>query len=954
MASKRRTERTGTQAARGAAAAEKARGKKVSKQKIIHVLSNTHWDREWRFPFQHTRLLLVDLVDRLLDLMETCPEYKYFNFDSQTIFLEDYLEFRPENRDRLEKLIKAGRLVVGPWYTLPEEFSVSGEALVRNLLMGRRVGDSLGGTCRVGYTPTSYGQISQMAQLYSGFGVDGIIFYRGIHPDECTNEYFLEAPDGSRILGVRLSRYVSRGAFFLYVARPTMHPKDFMGYQWGDEQCLSFHLCRADEDHEKEPVLVRSPYRNTCDLERVEPGAREAMRDVLAEATTDCLVLFDGMDSTTPNPHLPAILKAANAVNPDWTFVHSSLPLFLKDLKSRIDPAKLTVLKGERRHPSKDNLFNAFLKDSLSSRTYLKQRNAEVERSLVRWAEPLSCFAWLLGLREYPVAPLLKAWKELLACHPHDSIAGLSPDQIHLDMMSRFDQAEIIGDALAECAMGEILSLVDTSDVKPEDVLVTVFNPLPSERDDVPTVFVDFPREAEYRDFSIEDEQGTPVLQQMISREDSYLITTEPSEVPMPRFTTKWKIAFEAKGIPPLGFKTFTVRPKAGKRSNYGSQRTGSNTMENEFLRVAIDPNGTLSVTDKNTGQQYTNLLYFEDAGEAGDPWMRIPPFADRTYLTLGSAAEIQLLEDGPLLTTFAITLRWMLPAELDRSTKQRSRQEKEMVITSKVSLRKGVPRVFITTEVDNTVKDHRLRVLFDAGFRADRAIASGQFDVLERPVALPDTSDWLEPMTGTNPHCGMVCVENGERGLAVLSFGLTEYEVLDTEAGSIALTLLRTYGYPKMSGLGREDRVVRQGNEGSQCPGQHTYQLALYCYSGSWESGGVVRQEAEHKAPPLTAQHSRYPGRGMSRCESFIRLEPDTLCLSAVKRAEKGDSVVVRFYNPTGEKVAGRLWTRFKIRKAWLLQLSEAVIEELQSEDGHTVNVQVPAKKIVTVDLEF
>ena len=74
-------------------------------KKKVHILSNTHWDREWRFPLEETKQLLVKLLDRLIDLMEKNPDYKYFNFDSQTIFIEDYLEYRPENRERLAKLI---------------------------------------------------------------------------------------------------------------------------------------------------------------------------------------------------------------------------------------------------------------------------------------------------------------------------------------------------------------------------------------------------------------------------------------------------------------------------------------------------------------------------------------------------------------------------------------------------------------------------------------------------------------------------------------------------------------------------------------------------------------------------------------------------------------------------------------------------------------------------------
>lgn len=923
-------------------------------KKNIHVLSNTHWDREWRFPYQETRLLLVDLLDRLLNILEQQPDFKYYNLDSQTIPLEDYLEFRPENRKRLERLISDGRLVVGPWYTLPEENSVLGECLVRNLLMGKRVGDSFGKTCQVGYTPTSYGQISQIAQIYAGFGIDGMIFYRGIYPDECTNEYFLEAPDGSRILGIRLSRHVGRGAFYLYISRRTMHDKDWMGYSWGEEGCLSFHPCVAEENHEDEPVLIRSNYRQTCNLENVEEGVRHAMQDILQEATTDCLVLFDGMDSTAPNENLPAIIERANQVNRNWKFIHSSLPLYLEDLKSRIDPSKLTVLKGERRHPSKDNLFNAFLKDSISSRMYLKQRNAEVERRLVFWADPFSCIAWKQAGEEFPEAPLTHAWKYLLACHPHDSIGGLSPDQIHNDMMYRFDQADIIGNALTKKALASLVAQIDTSESDPEDVLITVFNPLPAERNAVPVVYVDFPQEKQYRAFTIEDPDGKPVTPQLISREDSYLIATEANEIPMTFKTTKWKIAFEASGLPPVGFKTYRIHPEEGKLSNYGSQLVAANVMENEFLRVEIESNGTLTVTDKATGQVYPGILYFEDSGEAGDPWMYIPPFADKSYSTLGLQAEIRLAEDGPLLTTFEIRQRMKVPAELNRLTKQRSQEEAELEILSKISLHKGVPRLNVRIEVNNTAKDHRLRVLFDSGFRPKKSHAGSQFDVVQRDVALPDTSRWLEPHTGTHPHHGFVSVENGKRGLGVLTFGLTEYEVFDHPTGAIAITLLRSYGYPKMSGLGREDRVVREGNEGSQCLGKQNYDIGLYFYSGKWEESGLLQEALNHRCPPFAVHHSRYAGKPLGRCESFFKLEPETLCLSCIKKAESGDRLIVRFYNPLNKAVEGKLWCRFDVAQAFSLKLNEEEIQQLKVEKEHWIPFKAGKKKIITLGIDL
>ena len=392
----------------------------------VHVLPNTHWDREWRFTFQETRLHLLVLMERLLGILEGDPEYRAFNFDSQTIFLDDYLELKPENRDRIVRLIAGKRLIVGPWYTLPEMNVIGGESIVRNLLVGKGVAESFGYWSPVGYTPTSYGQVSQIAQIYAGFGIDGMMFYRGMDPETCHNEYILEASDGSRILGVRLSPNLGRGAFYLYVERRTMLPDGWTGYHW-DHGHLPFHLCRAESDHEEEPRLLRAPFLETWNPAPIADGVRTAMNEALLEATGPVLCMFDGMDSTGPNPRLPEIIRACNEVDPSWQFRISSLPEFVEDLENSVDRDRLNVLRGEQRHPSKRNAFNAFLKDSLSARMYLKIRNAEAERALVQWAEPFSVFAHRLGMDDVGAA-LPTAWKILLSNHAHDSIGGLSPD----------------------------------------------------------------------------------------------------------------------------------------------------------------------------------------------------------------------------------------------------------------------------------------------------------------------------------------------------------------------------------------------------------------------------------------------------------------------------------------------------------------------------------------------
>ncbi len=102
----------------------------------LHLISHTHWDREWYQPFQIFRIRLVHLIDNLLAIMKNDPDYAHFMLDGQTIVLEDYLQIRPENEKYLKELIKQGRILIGPWYILPDEFLVSPEATIRNLLRG--------------------------------------------------------------------------------------------------------------------------------------------------------------------------------------------------------------------------------------------------------------------------------------------------------------------------------------------------------------------------------------------------------------------------------------------------------------------------------------------------------------------------------------------------------------------------------------------------------------------------------------------------------------------------------------------------------------------------------------------------------------------------------------------------------------------------------------------------
>jgi hypothetical protein len=162
------------------------------------LISHTHWDREWYLPFQEFRLKLVRLIDGMLDLLARDRGFRHFMLDGQTIVLEDYLALRPDREREIAAHVRSERLLIGPWFVLPDEFLVSPEAILRNLLEGRRIAARFGRNMPVGYIPDPFGHIAQMPQILRGFGIETACVQRGLDDQPC--EFWWQSPDGSQVL----------------------------------------------------------------------------------------------------------------------------------------------------------------------------------------------------------------------------------------------------------------------------------------------------------------------------------------------------------------------------------------------------------------------------------------------------------------------------------------------------------------------------------------------------------------------------------------------------------------------------------------------------------------------------------------------------------------------------------------------------------------------------------
>ena len=928
----------------------------------MHLVSHTHWDREWRLTFQEFRMKLVDCIDNLLVIMDKEPTFKYYTMDGQSSTVDDYLAIRPENRGRIEKYAKEGRLLLGPWYSLVDEGLIHGESLVRNIKLGHEIAQSLGGIMKIGYGISSFGHIAQLPQIWAGFEIDNVIFSRGISDWQTKSEFLWEAPDGTQALALHLPDNYTKSNWFYVVYRPTITgvAADRWSYDWSKHDGLPFHAC--DEASLNNFYRLLDPQLQ-YDPEYTFQRIMQLRKECADVATTDVLLFMDGVDHLEPNPLLPKILADATKKleGTGDRLMHSNLPDYLNDLKSSLKEygTKLEVITGEMRRPTREGIHNSLMGHVMSSRIYLKLQNEQSQTSLAKWAEPMAGVASLLGF-SYPKPYLDLAWKYLLQNHAHDCICGCSVDPVHETMEYRFKQSKIISDELTQRVFWQIVPEIDRSKLGEKDMAITVFNPLPFARSEVMTLGVDFPIEWHTGNVAIYDLDGKEIPNQISERGGVAPEMLQPLNAQVCPHMDRYMLRVPVSDVPAVGYTTLVAKPIFdGSKRNLGSMVPAPNTMENDNLRVQINDNGTLDVTDKKQGRTYSGLHFFEDGGDMGNAWNYYAPSRDQVITSLGCPVKIALIEDGPILAQYRITYKLELPERMTPPKPRqiaeeaklhhamRSSDTVEFVIQSDIILTKDAWRVDIVTRIENNARDHRLRVMFPSGVaNATESAAESQFDVYNRPIKLPDTTGWKEQAYAEHPQLGFVDVSDGKVGLAVINQGIPEYAVIDDEPRTIAVTLFRAT--PRSIG---EDYSM----EGAQVLRPLTFRYSICPHAGTWEDAGVFEQSLMHNVSMKAAQSPRYSKGKLSQKTSFLSISPSAIVMSALKKADKSDALILRLYNPTSKEIDAKIAGQYKpIKKARTVNFLEEPNGDLPVGSDGIIKLHIPHKKIMTLELSF
>jgi len=595
----------------------------------------------------------------------------------------------------------------------------------------------------------------------------------------------------------------------------------------------------------------------------------------------------------------------------------------------------------------------------------IMHRMTKAESLLIHTAEPFAAFGAMMG-EDYPRDMIKFAWKTLMQCHAHDSTHGIGVPKIVPDTLHRLAQVQEISEGVANRAMGGLIRQIDTSSADDNDIFITVFNPTCSARSEVTKLMVELPRGEKIKDWWLEDMDGNRINIYSHTEKELNLASINHENRPKAIYIKRVDLDVELNDIPAYGYKTLRlvrdidesfldIFPFPNPTDPYKPLGSTPNTLENEFLKVEIQSNGTVNVTDKESGKVTEGLNLLLDTGDAGDMWIHRKPKLNEIISNHGAQANIKLTRNSGLAATFRVEFTLDIPESLTLDRAARSEHTVPVKFTTDITLRKGSRRLDFNMSFDNVCKDHMLTVRFPAGITTDTLVSDVAFEVRERPV---------EHITGENgvrgdelrrqPKFRFVDISDGEEGLAIFGKGQNEYEPHQYDNGAgIEMTLMRamTQKFPV-----HWDVFFEYEKEESQSIGQHSFEYALYFHAGDYKVGKVQDEAQQYITPVVAAQYGkgRHPGCLPLNEGSFLTVASSSTEVSAVKLAEdRDDALVVRVNNPTDEVVAETLTLLRPVKKAYLCNMNEEVIEEL-TVDANSVSLELNPFRIETVMFEF
>ena len=819
--------------------------------KQVHIVPHMHWDREWYFSAEESKILLINNMEEIMERLEHDPDYPTYTLDGQTSVLEDYLTMMPQNKERLKKLIQDGRLIIGPWYTQTDEMVVGGESIVRNLLYGHKDCQEFGSCMNIGYLPDSFGQSGQMPMILNGFDIHRSMFWRGTSERMGTDktEFYWQSDDGSRVLTQLLPLGYAIGKYL---------PTDFDELK---KRCDKYM-----------PVLDKG-------------------------ATTDHILIPNGHDQMPLQKNITDVVEQFHHIYPDKHFFLSSYDNLFKELEKKDN---YDTLHGELL----DGKYMRVHRSIFSSRSDIKTMNTMIENKLTNILEPLASLAYTLGF-DYYHGVIESIWKEMMKNHAHDSMGCCCSDKVHQEIVNRFMIANEKIDRLIDFYKRKI---TDAMDCHISLDKLTVFNLLTYQRKEV----IEAQITTRMKSFKLVDKDKQIIPFEIVHQEiiDPGIIDRQivyyGNYDPFVRYTIHFK-----DSIPAMGYKTYFILEDEIQKE---ISMQDCSLFENEFYKISFHDNGTIDIYDKKRDCLYQEVLLLEDGSDDGDGYDYSPIKDDYIIRSHHVKANIEIQQNG-MKKVAQISYDMSLPKDLNsRKEKVCDGQihvcfeielkDGSSYIGIKAHIQNNVKdhrlRVMIPLQIQGkmSISDFQFGMI-------KRPVYDLAMDVWEK-------ERWSERPDSIYPMLSYVTIEGSH--MAAITNSIREYEIVGKNYETLALTLYRSVGYLGKEDLVRRPgrpSGIKLPTPDSQLLTEMTFEFALTSYSNDEDLSILAK---EYLTPLVSYNKMPYNAMKLNDVDFFTPYEyslfeqESHLTLSTLKKAENEDRLVLRVFNTCEENQSLKL----------------------------------------------
>ena len=591
-------------------------------------------------------------------------------------------------------------------------------------------------------------------------------------------------------------------------------------------------------------------------------------------------------------------LRSPNAIFPKLQF--SFARDFFADMEKKLPSMQVPTWDGE--------LYFQYHRGVFTTQAETKRRIRRAEENVLN-AEKFASFASLYG-RPYPQEVMAQTWKTLLFEHFHDIMPGSGIAVNYLDAKRSLENVDRAANDITLASLREVSAHVDTQG---DGVPVMLFNSLSWPRTEVVEVDAQLPAPA--RQIEVVDSNGKPAQAQLLSLDP---------ETHRARFLL-------LSSTPSLGYRTYHVHAATSAPAVHSLLKASADTLENEFIRVKIDPQSgcMTSLFDKRSGIEALapsetdtggpkssicgNLLQtFVDKPKQWDAW-NIDADFEKQHWDLDKADEIKLVESGALRAVIRVKNHF-----------QNSTFVRDIVLYA------GVPRVDVKMQAEWHEKHILLKVAFPVSAHSDKAAYEIPFGSVQRPTTRNTPAEQAQFEV---PAQRWADISDAKHGLSLLNDSKYGY---DAKANVLRLSLLRSPEWP--------DPHADEGH--------HEFTYSLYPHGGGWKDALTIRRGYELNYKLISVPSDKHQGK-LPAERSFLQTKSDNVIVTAVKKAEDDDALVLRFYEWAGKQGDVAIQVPAGATSASETDLMERRLGNLSIANG---DVLVPTKpyEIKTVRVQF